>query len=361
MLHSNLNKFYHHKRIFVTGHTGFKGSWLCHWLSLLGAKVYGYALPAEQDSLFNKLNLCDHMFSYMDDIRDKKALLNATADVQPDMVFHLAAQSLVRQSYNDPTETFDVNVMGSINVLESIRAIDTVKALIYVTSDKCYQNNEWVWGYRESDPLGGNDPYSASKACAEHVFKSYYLSFLKDKKNFNCASVRSGNVIGGGDYSKDRIVPDIIKAIQEQKNIVLRNPYSTRPWQHVLDPLHGYLILAQKIYENVNFYPGESWNFGPSDQSVATVLTLTQQLIKNVDNINIDFDDSLNPHEASLLHLASDKALRFLNWSTTYDFNRIIHLIKQWHDSTQNDIHPRTITTEQINNFMQQVSKTKQS
>ncbi len=349
-------EFFKGKTVLITGHTGFKGSWLSYLLHLLGAKVYGYALAAEPHNLFDKLSLKNLINSCIHDIRDKKEIHNYVNDVKPDIVFHLAAQALVRRSYDEPHLTFETNVMGSLNLLDAVRSCDSTRSLVFITSDKCYWNSEWVWGYRESDPLGGADPYSASKASAEHVFKSYYLSFFKDRASFGCGSARAGNVIGGGDYSENRIVPDVIKALENNKDIRIRNPQATRPWQHVLDPLNGYIKLAKHLYENPHEHNGEAWNFGPTSQSIKNVLELTKELVKNWKDINQDticIDESKNqPHESKLLHLSIDKAQTLLNWRPIYKFEDAVDQTALWYKKIFEGNDVQKITKEQILEFM---------
>lgn len=349
-----LQEFYKGKKIFITGHTGFKGAWLAFWLTELGADVTGYALaPEYQRSLFELSNLEKKVTHHIGDVRDLEHLSKVIKESKPEIVFHLAAQALVRRSYDDPLLTFHTNVIGSLNVLESIRSVDSVRSLVYITSDKCYWNNEWVWGYRETDALGGPDPYSASKACAEHVFKSYYLSYFKGRKDFGCGSTRAGNVIGGGDFSKDRIVPDIIKAIENNEPIVLRNPGSTRPWQHVLDPLHGYLTLAMHLYTHPELYNGEAWNFGPSNQSIKTVLELTDLLKSQWDNQEVRIESNQNqPHESNLLHLSIDKAQTLLKWAPKLHFNDAVMKTAEWFVRLQKGEDVVQVTREQIREFM---------
>lgn len=356
MIKKALSEFYKGKKILITGHTGFKGSWLSYWLHLLGAEVYGYALEAEPQSLFQKLCLGNLINSHINDIRDKKEILQYVNDIKPDIVFHLAAQALVRKSYDEPHFTFETNVMGSINLLEAILSCESIQSLIYITSDKCYWNSEWVWGYRESDPLGGADPYSASKACAEHVFKSYYLSYFRQRKNFGCGSTRAGNVIGGGDYSKNRIVPDIIRAIEEGEEIYLRQPQATRPWQHVLEPLSGYLVLGKHLFESSSSYNGEAWNFGPTNQSIKTVLELTENLVQNWEGfskrkIKIDKSDN-HPYESTLLHLSIDKAQTLLGWTPRLPFSSSVNLTRDWYDKIIKAEDPVAVTKNQINFYM---------
>lgn len=350
----SLKNFYNGKKIFITGHTGFKGSWLAYWLTQMGAKVTGYALePEYKGSLFETLNLASDINHVIGDIRNLETLKAALQAAQPDMVFHLAAQALVRRSYTDPINTFSTNVMGSLNLLEAIRDQSAVRSLIYITSDKCYWNNEWVWGYRETDALGGPDPYSASKACAEHVFKTYYLSYFKQRPNFGCGSTRAGNVIGGGDRSKDRIVPDIISAVERNAPIILRNPNSTRPWQHVLDPLHGYLLLGMRLYQNPSQYNGEGWNFGPSNQSIKTVHELTKKLTGLWDNVSIETPEIQGqPHESGLLHLSIDKAQTLLGWEPKLHFHEAVSKTGEWYKRIQTGEDPKKVTQKQIMDFV---------
>ena len=341
------------KSVFITGHTGFKGSWLAFWLTELGAKVTGYALePYYNDSLFEKLKLDTKVNHIIGDIRDKETLADKLAQAKPEFVFHLAAQALVKKSYADPYLTFSTNSLGSVNILEATRECKSVKSLVYITSDKCYVNKEWTWGYRENDELGGNDPYSASKACAEHIFKSYFMSYFKDRAGFACGSARAGNVIGGGDLSQDRIVPDIIRSCESNNPIILRSPQATRPWQHVLDPLYGYLILALSQYQSPEKFNGESWNFGPSGQSIRTVLELAQELksIWGQDSIKIDYTKD-STHEANLLHLSIDKARDQLKWNPTFDFNEAIKKTGEWYKTVSEGSDPTTITQQQIRSF----------
>ena len=350
----SLKNFYKGKKVFITGHTGFKGAWLAFWLRELGAEVIGYALkPEHERSLFELLRLEHKINHNIGDICDLEHLSQVINKSQPDLVFHLAAQALVRKSYIEPVLTFHTNVIGSLNVLESIRHTGTVSALVYITSDKCYWNNEWVWGYRETDTLGGPDPYSASKACAEHIFKSYYLSYFKDRKNFGCGSTRAGNVIGGGDRSKDRIVPDIIRAIENQQPVILRNPNSTRPWQHVLDPLHGYLCLGMHLYNNPHQYNGESWNFGPSNQSIKTVVDLTDLLKTIFSDLQVQANSNVNePHESKVLHLSIDKAQTLLAWLPRLCFIEAGKKTGEWYKRIFNGDDASNVTLEQINEFM---------
>ncbi|MDR1365609.1 MAG: CDP-glucose 4,6-dehydratase [Holosporales bacterium] len=352
-LTSELGNFYSGKKVFITGHTGFKGSWLSFWLISLGAEVVGYALePEHEDSLFTKLRLKNKLWHNVADIRDFSSLSSIIDRAKPDLVFHLAAQSLVKRSYDDPVTTFNVNVIGSVNLLESVRKCPSVRSLIYITSDKCYANNEWVWGYRENDALGGTDPYSASKACAEHVFRSYFLSYFVFRNEFGCASTRAGNVIGGGDVSENRIVPDIIKAISNNQSIVLKNPNSTRPWQHVLDPLHGYMQLGSFLYTHPEIHNGEAWNFGPNSNSIKTVYELTKLLTEKLDKLKIErstVDEQYQ--EASLLHLSIEKAQSLLNWQPKFSFDEAVTKTAHWYKRVKAGDDPIEVTIQQLIEF----------
>ena len=347
--------FFKGKRVLITGDTGFKGSWLALWLSTLGADVYGYSLPPENENdHYNLIRLEKDIHHIDGNLLDLNWLNKQVNDIQPEIVFHLAAQALVRFSYDEPKLTFDTNVSGSVNILESIRKSKSVKSLIYVTSDKCYKNNEWIWGYRENDELGGHDPYSASKAAAEIVFSSYFDSFFKLNTNIGVASVRAGNVIGGGDWANDRIIPDCIRSLRNDKDIEIRNPEATRPWQHVLDPLSGYMLLAQKLYHNSKDYSG-SWNFGPSVNSIKTVKELTDNVIaifgKGV--CVVGQKDNIK-HEAGLLHLNCDKANHQLGWKPTWNFESTITNTIVWYKNFLNDgIDPKILSLKNINEYME--------
>jgi CDP-glucose 4,6-dehydratase len=347
--------FFKGKRVLITGDTGFKGSWLALWLSTLGADVYGYSLPPENENdHYNLIRLEKDIHHIDGNLLDLNWLNKQVNDIQPEIVFHLAAQALVRFSYDEPKLTFDTNVSGSVNILESIRKSKSVKSLIYVTSDKCYKNNEWIWGYRENDELGGHDPYSASKAAAEIVFSSYFDSFFKLNANIGVASVRAGNVIGGGDWANDRIIPDCIRSLRNDKDIEIRNPEATRPWQHVLDPLSGYMLLAQKLYHNSKDYSG-SWNFGPSVNSIKTVKELTDNVIaifgKGV--CVVGQKDNIK-HEAGLLHLNCDKANHQLGWKPTWNFESTITNTIVWYKNFLNDgIDPKILSLKNINEYME--------
>lgn len=318
-------RFIKGKKVLVTGHTGFKGSWLTTWLLWHGAEVTGYALPPEGERChFNLLGLAERIRHVEGDVRDLGALQRTFDEAQPEFVFHLAAQALVRASYQDPKSTFDANVGGAVNLLEAVRACDAVKTLVFITSDKCYRNHEWVWGYRETDELGGDDPYSASKAAAELVFASYRKSFFAKRPGFTAATARAGNVIGGGDFAKDRIIPDCIRALENGQPITVRNPDATRPWQHVLEPLSGYMALARALASGTaGSISGEGWNFGPDKVSNRTVGELVERVIGTWGSGEMIVDRPPDaPHECRLLHLNCDKADSELGWRPTWDFGR---------------------------------------
>lgn len=341
------------KRVLVTGDTGFKGSWLSLWLKEIGADVVGYALPPERkNDHFNIIGLDKIIHHINGDIRDEASVNKVFDEFQPEVLFHLAAQPIVRYSYEEPKLTFDTNVGGSVNILEGVRRTKPLKALVYVTSDKCYRNKEWIWGYRENDELGGHDPYSASKAAAEIVFSSYLNSFFKEKEEFGAASVRAGNVIGGGDWAKDRIVPDSIKALMNNKEVVLRNPMATRPWQHVLEPLSGYMLLAARLLVEPVKYSG-AWNFGPGEEATRTVEYLAESIIKYWGDGEIKCEININaPHEAGLLKLNCDKANNLLRWSGKWCFDKTVEETVRWYKSFMNDDKILKISREQINLYM---------
>lgn len=347
-------EFYKGKRVLITGSTGFKGSWLSFFLTHLGANIQGYALKAEGDrSLFNLLKLDDHIQQTYGDIRDSESLQKIFKIFQPEIVFHLAAQSLVKTSYEEPVRTFETNVIGSVNLLEAIRKNDCVKSLVYITSDKCYLNKEWLWGYRENDELGGPDPYSSSKACAEHVFFSYYQSYFKHTPSFRCASTRAGNVIGGGDRSANRIIPDIINALENKNSIFIRNPHATRPWQYVLDLIMGYLVLGKKLHELPINLNGQAWNFGPREESVQNVAILTRMVVDawgggDIEIMPID----PNHHEASLLHLNIQKSHQYLEWLPKLAFTEVVQQTTEWYKNISLGICPFKQTMKTLENYL---------
>mgnify|MGYP006411638807 FL=1 len=289
--------FWQGKCVFLTGHTGFKGGWLSLWLVSLGAKVKGYALnPITSPSLFNEAKVSSIIDSQIGDIRDQSTLHESMTTFNPDILIHMAAQPLVRYSYDEPIETYEVNVIGTAKVLEVARSCTNLKAIVNITTDKCYENDGRSEAYKEDDPMGGYDPYSSSKGCAELVTSSYRCSFLQDK-GMGLASVRAGNVIGGGDWADDRLIPDILRSFEKNKPVVIRNPKATRPWQHVLEPLSGYLILAEKLYKNQKEY-SEGWNFGPNEQDVKPVDWILDKMILKWPGSSWKLDQNSNPHEA---------------------------------------------------------------
>lgn len=325
-------KVYRGKRVLVTGHTGFKGSWLILILKLLGADVMGYALePEYPNGHYELLGLKQDIHHVIGDIRNLDYLQSKVLAFQPEIVFHLAAQPLVRSSYQDPKSTFDINIGGGINMLETVRACESIRALIFITSDKCYENQEWIWGYRETDAMGGHDPYSASKGAVELVFSSYLRSFFINRPNFGAATARAGNVIGGGDWAVDRIVPDCVRSLQAGKSVVIRSPEATRPWQHVLEPLSGYLKLGARLHQDGAKYNG-AWNFGPQVDNGQTVLDVANSIASQFDNGSVVISEPVNKtHEAHLLQLNSDKARQLLQWSTRWNFDQTLDATCQWY------------------------------
>jgi len=345
--------FWSGKKVFLTGHTGFKGSWLSLWLQLLGAEVTGYALSAPTNpSLFDVARVAHGMKSVIGDIRDGATLANAMREAAPEVVIHMAAQPLVRRSYVDPVETYSTNVMGTVHLLEAVRQTQSVRAVVNVTTDKCYENKEWVWGYRESEPMGGFDPYSSSKGCAELVTAAYRSSFFNPEKyrthQVGLATARAGNVIGGGDWAEDRLIPDILAAFEKAQPVVIRNPHATRPWQHVLEPLRGYLTLAEKLYvEGAAF--AEAWNFGPHSDDVRPVDWIVRQLAQKWANgASWKIDASDHPHEASYLKLDISKAGHRLNWQPAMRLDQALGLIVDWSRERRAGTDMRVLTQAQI-------------
>jgi len=338
---SYFRNIYKNKEVLITGHTGFKGSWLSLWLTELGAKVIGYSLkPPTEPNLFESVNLKDKITHIIGDVRNEEHLISVFEKYQPEFVFHLAAQSIVRFSYKEPKLTYETNVMGTINVLEGLRKSKSVKACIIITSDKCYENMGWFYKYREKDPMGGYDPYSSSKGCAEIVTSAYRRSFFNPEaygKTHKVAlsSVRAGNVIGGGDWGEDRIIPDCVRALSKGENIVIRNPSAIRPWQYVLEPLYGYLLLGVLMYKKGNKY-SDAWNFGPSDESIITVEELVKLVIKHWGSGAYTIDTSNHPHESSILMLDSSKARALLGWKPIYDVYEAVERAINWYKNFYN-------------------------
>ena len=355
-----MNEFYKNRNVFITGHTGFKGSWLSLWLDHLGANVTGFSdeIKTEKD-VFNLSGIRDRIVDERGDIVDRKHLELTLQNAQPEIVFHLAAQPLVRYSYENPYITYLTNVIGTLNVLDAVRSCDSVKSVIIVTTDKCYKNNEWVWGYRENDELGGYDPYSASKACCEILVDSYRKSFFNydagNTKKIGIATVRAGNVIGGGDWAKDRIIPDCIRSIQAKKPIQIRNPHAIRPWQHVLEPLGGYLLLAMKLYAAPEEY-SEAYNFGPRAESIVEVNTIVKRIIQYYGEGSWENLEATHVvHEANLLSLAISKSLNKLGWKPVWNIEEALHQTVDWYKCYKNtDVHD--LCVKQINQYQKLIS-----
>jgi CDP-glucose 4,6-dehydratase len=360
------NNCFKNKKILITGHTGFKGSWLTMWLKILGADLVGISkdIPTKV-SLFEELQLVNKIKHHYININNLELLKEIFIIEQPDFVFHLAAQPIVSISYKDPIETFQTNVIGTLNVLESLKCIKNKCQVILITSDKCYRNIEWVWGYKENDELGGYDPYSASKAAAELVIRSYVHSFFKSNfSNIQITSVRAGNVIGGGDWAENRIVPDCMRAWSNNQLVSIRNPNSTRPWQHVLEPLSGYLRLAQLMYDNSKNLHGESFNFGPNSDQNHSVIDIINELSLYFSKKNKDqyykLQEQNDFHEAGLLKLNCDKALTYLEWKPVLDFKATAKFTSLWYDEFYNKTHNNIFdfTINQIQDF-QNIAKLK--
>lgn len=348
---------YKGRKVLVTGHTGFKGSWLSLILHKLGADVYGYALESPtKPSLFEEAKIGDLITSFIGDVRDLENLTKVFEQVNPEIVIHMAAQPLVRDSYKIPVETYAINVMGTVNVLEVCRqSRHSVKAIVNVTTDKCYENKEWHWGYRENEPMGGYDPYSNSKGCSELVTSSYRNSFFNpkdyDKHGVAIASARAGNVIGGGDWAGDRLIPDFIRAITQNQKVIIRSPYAIRPWQHVLEPLNGYLTLAAKLYKEGPKYDG-GWNFGPDDKDAKNVEWITQTLCKLWGNgASFEIDTNPQPHEANYLKLDCSKAKAELGWGSKWNINKSLESIVEWNKVFLSKQDIRKITEKQIEEY----------
>jgi CDP-glucose 4,6-dehydratase len=354
--------FWRHKRVLVTGHTGFKGSWLALWLQRLGAQVAGYALPPPPDrSLFSLANVGHQMQSYYADIRDSERLERMFEEFRPEIVFHLAAQPLVRLSYLIPVETYEVNVMGTVRLLDAARKTSSCRVVVNITSDKCYENREWAWGYRESDPMGGRDPYSSSKGCAELVTAAYRSSFFDGEntdRQMGLASARAGNVIGGGDFSKDRIIPDIMAAVTSGRPLFIRNPDAVRPWQHVLEPLSGYLLLAEKLWADpLRFSQG--WNFGPSAEDLMPVRWVVEKLLEYSDgHVRWQIDSAPKPHEAHLLMLDSSQARLKFGWTPRWNLEQALRSVAEWHTAYSSGELVRGIVLRQIEAYEKSKSKT---
>lgn len=350
-----VNSFYKNKKILLTGDTGFKGSWLAIWLLEMGANVVGYSLkPKTEKDNYVICNLKNKYNTNIDDIRNYENLYNVINKEQPDIIFHLAAQPLVLESYDDPVETFTTNIIGTLNILEALRKTQKTKLLINITTDKCYENKEWIYPYREIDPLGGKDPYSASKACSEILTHSYNNSFFSKSSDILIATARAGNVIGGGDWSSNRLIPDCVRSLSKNEEIILRNPNSIRPWQHVLDALYGYLILAEKIYNEGKEFSG-SWNFGPYSTNQMPVLNIVEKFINywGTGSYKIENNET-HKKEASLLALDINKAIKNLDWFPVLDINKTLDFTSQEYkidNLNSNEIYDQRVT--HINKYLE--------
>ncbi len=345
--------FWKEKRVLLTGHTGFKGGWLSLWLQNAGADLYGLALePPTGPNLFSAARIDDGMHSTFGDIRDFDVVKHAVEYCKPEIIIHMAAQPLVRYSYQHPIETYETNVMGTVHVLEAAKQVGSTRVIINVTSDKCYENNEWVWGYRENEPMGGFDPYSSSKGCAELVTSAYRRSFLADA-GVGLASVRAGNVIGGGDWAEDRLIPDILRAFEESRPLIIRNPNAVRPWQHVLEPLSGYLQLAERMWEDPARYAG-AWNFGPGDEGAYTVQWVVGHLASAWSGtMTWELEHNAQPHEAGYLKLDCSKARALLHWQPRWDIEVALRLIIEWHKAFLSGYDMRAVTLNQIKQYQE--------
>ena len=349
-------QFWKDKKVFLTGHTGFKGAWLSIWLTSMGAKVKGFSLePPTQINLFNAANVKNLIDSEIGDIRDYSSLSSSIHKFSPDIIFHLAAQPLVRVSYDNPLETFETNIMGTANLLEIIRKTHSVRAMVNITTDKCYENNEWIWGYKETDPMGGRDPYSSSKGCAELISAAYRESFLK-QSDIGIATARAGNVIGGGDWAKDRLIPDILRAFEDNKPAIIRNPDAIRPWQHVLEPLLGYLMLGEKLFYEPSKY-SEAWNFGPYENDVQSVSSILNEMTTLWPGTSWKLDKDDNPHEARLLKLDISKAITILKWKPNWNLKITLEKIVKWHQLFISKQNMQVACINEIDQFIKDISK----
>lgn len=348
--------FWRGKRVLLTGHTGFKGSWLSLWLQSLGAEVTGYALtPSTNPSLFEVANVDKGIRSIIGDVRDLDRLVEVLSEHQPQIIFHMAAQPLVRYSFDHPVETFATNVMGTVNVLEAARHASGLRVVVNVTSDKCYENREWAWGYRENDPMGGYDPYSSSKGCAELVTAAYRRSYFSasgsDKPSVTLASARAGNVIGGGDWAEDRLIPDFMRSIIAGRPVIIRNPKAIRPWQHVLEPLRGYLILAERLWTHGPEY-ADAWNFGPNDDDTRPVEWIVEKLTRLWgEGAQWQIDDRQHHHEAKYLKLDISKSRMSLSWAPRWTLEDALVQVVEWYRAWQGGENMREICLQQINAY----------
>ena len=347
-----IKEFWKNRKVFITGHTGFKGGWIALLLHHLGAKVYGYSRnPSTRPNFYDIANL-ESIFekSFIGEINDFNYLSAVLNQSNPSLIFHMAAQPLVRDSYVNPIETFNTNVMGTVNILEAARSQENIKAIVNITSDKCYENKEWIWPYREEDVLGGRDPYSSSKACAELVAKSYKLSFL-EKENIGIASVRAGNVIGGGDWSKDRLIPDFFRALNNGEVLNIRSPNAIRPWQHVLEPISGYIMLAEKLILDNKKYSG-AWNFGPYQKDTRSVSSVIDFLVSKKNNSKYSFNKKENLYEAKTLKLDSTKARENLGWEPKWTLEEALSNTLEWNEAFLRKENMKDFSIRQIDSFI---------
>jgi CDP-glucose 4,6-dehydratase len=344
--------FWYKKRVMMTGHTGFKGSWLSLWLQSLGATLRGVALdPPTEPALFNLARVFESMEHRVTDIRDLDKVKAQMREFKPEIVIHMAAQPLVRLSYSDPLETYSTNIMGTVHVLEAARLSDSVKVIVNITTDKCYENNEWEWGYREVEPMGGRDPYSSSKGCVELVSAAYRKSFFQEA-DIAMATARAGNVIGGGDWSPDRLVPDILSALEKNKPVLIRNPQAIRPWQHVLEPLSGYLLLAERLYLNGQL-DAEAWNFGPCDEDAQSVQWVAEHLCEHWGHgATWSLQPGDHPHEANFLKLDVSKARQRLQWKPRWPLEVALKKITEWHQASLSGQDMRAVCLNQIKQYV---------
>ena len=349
--------FWKDKKVFLTGHTGFKGSWLSLWLQLMGADVKGYSLgPPTTPALFNEACVAKGMQSQVGDIRDAETLRISMTGFNPDIVIHMAAQPLVRLSYREPIETYSTNVMGSLHVLEAARQCANLRAIVNVTTDKCYENREWEWGYRENEPMGGHDPYSNSKGCVELITSAYRNSFFNNPQGAALASARAGNVIGGGGWAEDRLIPDILRAFSSNRPVVIRNPQATRPWQHVLEPLSGYLVLTQNLWTGGSRF-AEGWNFGPKDEDAKPVEWILNRMVATWGpSASWRLDSDPQPHEARYLKLDISKARSRLGWSPSWNLETALGRIVNWHRAWLAHEDIRSICVDEISAYMRDMS-----
>lgn len=344
--------FWRGRRVFVTGHTGFKGGWTVIWLKKMGAIVKGYSLdPITKPSLFEVADIHEGIESEIGDIRDLDCFRKSILDFAPEIVIHMAAQALVRDSYKDPVNTYQTNIMGTVNLFESVRSCNSLKAVINVTTDKCYENKEWEWAYRENEPMGGYDPYSSSKGCSELITAAYRASFFNSSSQISLASARAGNVIGGGDWSSDRLIPDALIAFEKNVPVIIRNPLAKRPWQHVLEPISGYLMLAEKLFTTGGEF-AEGWNFGPNDEDSKYVNEVLDLLVREwPSDVSWLTDDTLQPHEAQLLKLDISKAKSKLKWEPNWDLNTALKKIVEWHQAWIAGENMKDVTLSQITDY----------